>query len=45
MPNSQIITQKIIEIRGHKVLLDTEIEQQFATPVRLKARVQIFIKH
>ena len=23
----------------------TEIEQQFATPVRLKARVQIFIKH
>lgn len=23
----------------------TEIEQQFATPVRLKARVQTFIKH
>jgi hypothetical protein len=23
----------------------TEIKQQFATPVRLKARVQIFIKH
>jgi hypothetical protein len=23
----------------------TEIEQQFATPIRLKARVQIFIKH
>lgn len=23
----------------------TEIEQQFATPIRLKARVQTFIKH
>lgn len=53
MPKSQIITQKIIEIRGYKVLLDfdlaelyeTEIELHFATPIRLKARVLRFIKH
>ncbi len=53
MPKSQIVTQKIIEIRGYKVLLDfdlaelyeTEIELHFATSVPLKARVQIFIKH
>jgi hypothetical protein len=25
MPKSQIITQKIIEIRGHKVLLDFDL--------------------
>ena len=31
MPNSQIITQKIIEIRSHKVLLDFNVAELYNT--------------
>ena len=31
MPNSQIITQKIIEIRSHKVLLDFNLAELYNT--------------
>lgn len=34
MPNSQIITQKIIEIRGHKVLLDFDLAELYNTETR-----------
>jgi len=35
MPKSQIITQKIIEIRGHKVLLDFDLAELYATETRI----------
>lgn len=35
MPNSQIITHKIIEIRGHKVLLDFDLAELYATETRI----------
>lgn len=35
MPKSQIITQKIIEIRGHKVLLDFNLAELYATETRI----------
>ncbi len=35
MPNSQIITQKIIEIRGHKVLLDFDLAELYNTETRI----------
>lgn len=34
MPNSQIITHKIIEIRGHKVLLDFDLAELYNTETR-----------
>jgi hypothetical protein len=34
MPKSEIITQKIIEIRGHKVLLDFELAELYETETR-----------
>ncbi len=34
MPNSQIITQKIIEIRDHKVLLDFDLAELYNTETR-----------
>ena len=34
MPNSQIITHKIIEIRGHKVLLDFDLAELHNTETR-----------
>ena len=34
MPKSQIITQKIIEIRGHKVLLDFDLAELYNTETR-----------
>jgi hypothetical protein len=35
MPKSQIITQKIIEIRGHKVLLDFDLAELYNTETRI----------
>ena len=35
MPNSQIITQKIIEIRGHKVLLDFDLAELYETSTKV----------
>ena len=35
MPNSQIITQKIIEIRGYKVLLDFDLAELYNTETRI----------
>ncbi|MEY4038711.1 MAG: hypothetical protein RIR67_1023 [Bacteroidota bacterium] len=35
MPKSQIITQKIIEIRGHKVLLDFDLAELYETETRI----------
>ncbi len=35
MPKSQIITQKIIEIRGHKVLLDFDLAELYAIETRI----------
>ncbi|MBP6424667.1 MAG: ORF6N domain-containing protein [Flavobacterium sp.] len=35
MPKSQIITQKIIEIRGHKVLLDFDLAELYTTETRI----------
>jgi len=35
MPKSQIITQKIIEIRGYKVLLDFDLAELYATETRI----------
>jgi len=35
MPKSQIITQKIIEIRGHKELLDFDLAELYATETRI----------
>ena len=35
MPNSQIITQKIIEIKGHKVLLDFDLAELYKTETRI----------
>ncbi len=35
MPKSQIITQKIIEIRGHKVLLDFDLAELYVTETRI----------
>lgn len=34
MPKSEIITQKIIEIRGHKVVLDFELAELYETETR-----------
>lgn len=45
MPNSQIITQKIIEIRGHKVLLDFDLAELYETSTKvLKQAVRRNIK-
>ncbi|MEY4011687.1 MAG: hypothetical protein RIT22_811 [Bacteroidota bacterium] len=35
MPKSQIITQKIIEIRGHKVLLDFDLAELYETSTKV----------
>ena len=35
MSKSQIITQKIIEIRGHKVLLDFDLAELYNTETRI----------
>jgi hypothetical protein len=35
MPNSQIITHKIIEIRGYKVLLDFDLAELYETETRI----------
>ena len=35
MPKSQIITPKIIEIRGHKVLLDFDLAELYETETRI----------
>ena len=35
MPKSQIITQKIIEIRGHKVLFDFDLAELYNTETRI----------
>ena len=35
MPKSQIITHKIIEIRGHKVLLDFDLAELYETETRI----------
>ncbi|BDB54832.1 hypothetical protein GENT5_11370 [Flavobacterium ammoniigenes] len=35
MPKSQIITQKIIEIRVYKVLLDFDLAELYATETRI----------
>ena len=35
MPNSQIITHKIIEIRGHKVLLDFDLAELYETSTKV----------
>ncbi len=34
MPKFEIITQKIIEIRGHKVVLDFELAELYETETR-----------
>ncbi|WGK94517.1 MULTISPECIES: ORF6N domain-containing protein [Flavobacterium] len=35
MPKSQIITQKIIEIRGHKVLFDFDLAELYETSTKV----------